>query len=39
MKRMPQVKPLTGEDIFWVLVIVIGLPFIVFVIGGGHIGQ
>jgi len=37
MKKMPQVKPLTGEDIFWVLVIVFGLPFIVF-ISGGHIG-
>jgi len=37
MKKMPQVKPLTPEDIFWVLVIIFGLPFIVF-ISGGHIG-
>jgi len=37
MNKMPQVKPLTGEDIFWVLVIVIGLPFIVWM-GGGQIG-
>jgi len=37
MKRLPQVKPLTGEDVFWVLVIVFGLPFIVWM-GGGHIG-
>ena len=37
MKKMQQVKPLTGEDVFWVAVIIFGLPFIVWM-GGGHIG-